>query len=123
MKKILIVDDDATSQQALTDKLTKSQFEVLAAVNGKDGLKMALKEKPDLILLDLVMPVMDGMTMLSKLREDKWGKTAKVIILSNLSDAEKVSAAVQKGTYDYLVKVDWKLEDIINKIKRQLEIE
>jgi len=122
MKKILIVEDDTTMQKLLTDKFTKSGFEVLSALNGKEGLKMALKEKPDMILLDLVMPVMDGMTMLSKLREDKWGKNARVIILSNLSDAEKVSEAIQKGTYDYLVKVDWRLEDIVKKISKQLGV-
>ena len=120
MKKILLIDDDPMTQKALREKLSKLQYRVYTAMDGKEGLKVAIKEKPDIILLDLVMPVMDGMTMLEKLRQNSWGKTANVIILSNLSDAEKVSEAVKRGAFDYLVKVDWKLEDVVKKIKDKI---
>ena len=116
-KTILVVEDEAVLLQALVNKLTKEKFHVLTAKNGADGLAMALAEKPDLIILDIIMPVMDGMTMLSKLREDSWGATAKVIILTNLGEAEKVSLAMSQGVHDFLIKADWKLEDVIKKIR------
>ena len=119
-KKILIVEDEPSLRKALMIKLVEEGFAVLEAVNGADGLAVALREHPDMILLDIVMPVMDGMTMLAKLRGDPWGKDAKVIVLTNLSDTEKVSAAMTKGTFDYLVKADWKLEDVVRKVRERL---
>ncbi|MDO8557836.1 MAG: response regulator [bacterium] len=119
-KTILIVEDDRSQLQALVDKLTQEGFATLEAKNGEEGLETALREHPDLILLDIVMPVMDGMTMLKKLREDTWGKDALVIILSNLSDPEKISQAVTQGTYGYLIKTDWKIEDVVAKVKELL---
>ncbi|MBI5221908.1 MAG: response regulator [Candidatus Magasanikbacteria bacterium] len=121
-KTILIVEDEVSLLNALRDKLTREGFVTLEAKNGEEGLEVALREHPDLILLDIIMPVMDGMTMLSKLRNDSWGKKVKVIILTNLSDTEKVSAAMAKGTFDYLVKADWKLEEVIVKIKERLGV-
>jgi len=113
-KKILIVEDEEAVSDILTDRLAKEGFETLTAKNGKEGLESALKEHPDLILLDIVMPVMDGMTMLGELREDEWGRTVSVIVLTNLSDDEKISEAVGQGIYDYLIKTDWKIEDVIS---------
>ena len=99
----------------------QSSFSTLEAKNGEEGLKVALREHPDLILLDIVMPKMDGMTMLRKLREDLWGKTAKVIILTNLSDNEKVAEALEQKSHEYLVKSDWRIEDVVAKVREQLE--
>lgn len=115
-KTILIVEDEVSMLNALRDKLTREDFFVLEAKNGKEGLEVALLEHPDLILLDVVMPIMDGMTMLKNLREDEWGKDAKVIILTNLSDV-----AVAHRSYDYLVKSDWKIEDVVAKVHERLE--
>lgn len=81
---------------------------------------VALLWHPDLILLDIVMPKMDGMTMLAQLREDEWGKTARVITLTNLSDTEKVAEAIEHGSYEYLVKSDWKIEDVVAKVREKL---
>lgn len=121
MKKILlIVDDEAVVRKALSSQFEHEQVEVLTANDGVEGLKTALDKHPDLILLDLVMPKMDGMTMLVKLREDDWGKNAKVIILTNLSEAEKVAEAVGRGTYEYLVKVDWNINDVAKKVRDKL---
>jgi len=122
MKKILIIDDESIVKKSLSSQFDKSLVKVLVASDGAEGLKTALKERPDLILLDLIMPKMDGMTMLAKLRQNSWGKTAKVIILSNLSDAERVAQAVEKGTYEYLVKVDWNVMDVVKKCKKILGI-
>lgn len=120
-KTILIVEDEISLRDILCKKLTREGFMILEANNGKEGLEVALREHPDLILLDIMMPVMDGMTMLKKLSEDEWGKDVKVIMLTNLSDAEKVAEAMAHGSYDYLVKSNWRLEDIVATVKKKLE--
>ncbi len=120
-KIILIVEDEASLLNVLSDKLRSKDFLVLEAKNGKEGLETALREHPDLILLDIVMPVMDGMTMFKKLREDAWGKSVEVIMLTNSSDAENVAGAIEQGSYDYFIKSDWKLEDVVAKVKEKLE--
>ncbi|OGI26051.1 MAG: hypothetical protein A3J76_05605 [Candidatus Moranbacteria bacterium RBG_13_45_13] len=121
-KTILIVEDEISMLNALRDKFTREGFEVLEAKNGEEGLEIALRDHPDLILLDIVMPKMDGMTMLKRIRADAWGKDVKVIILTNLSDNEKTAAALAQGSYDYLVKSDWKIEDVVAKVKERLGV-
>lgn len=120
MKKLLIIDDENIVKKSLSSQFDRKLVKVFTASDGAEGLKIAKKEHPDLILLDLIMPKMDGMTALTKLRQDKWGKNAKVIILSNLSDAENVAKAVEKGTYEYLVKVDWNVMDVVKQCKKVL---
>lgn len=121
-KKILIVEDEQDMRQALVDELTREGFQTLEAKNGREGLESALKEHPDLILLDIVMPVMDGMTMMKKLRESENGKDIPVIMLTNLSDIEKVSNALEFEIYDYLVKSNWKIEDVTDRVRKKLGI-
>ena len=122
-KKILIVEDEAPLRNAVSDILSFEGFEVFQATNGQEGLDIALKEHPDLILLDLMMPVMDGLTMLEKLRQDAtFGKGAAVILLTNINDPEKVAMATEAGSYDFLVKSDWNIEDVVKKIKGRLGI-
>lgn len=119
-KKILIVEDEKSLREALSTRLSAEKFQILEAVNGEEGLAMALREHPDLILLDLMMPVMDGVAMAKSLKKDEWGKTVKIIILTNLSDNFKVQEALKEGVYDYLIKTDWKLEDIVKKVKEKI---
>lgn len=121
-KKILVIEDEAPLSDVLIDKLTSERFSVSGAKNGEEGLELALKEHPDLILLDIIMPVMDGMTMLYELRKDPWGNSVPVILLTNLSDAERVAEALRLKVYDFLVKSDWKLEDLVTKVKEKLGI-
>src|SRR3989338_8237730 len=117
-KKVLIVEDETPLRNAVGDILSFEGFTVFQARNGQEGLDIALKEHPDLILLDLMMPVMDGLTMLGKLRQDPdWGKDASVILLTNINDPEKIAQATEAGTYDFLVKSDWNIEDVVKKIK------
>lgn len=118
--KILIVEDELPLLKVLTDKFTAEGFTVIQAKDGSEGLAVALKEHPDLILLDIIMPVMDGMTMLKKLREDNWGQNAPVVMLTNLSDSKNVSDAIARGIGDFLVKSDWTLEDLLTKVKSRL---
>lgn len=117
---ILIIEDEIDLRQLLRKKLTDENFNILEADNGEMGFKMAISQHPDIILLDIVMPIMDGLAMLKELRQDEWGKNAMVIILSNLSEAEKVDAGLEKSVYDYLVKSDWEPDDIVNLIKQKL---
>lgn len=120
-KKILIVEDEAPLRNAVTDILSFEGFTVFQAKNGQEGLDIALREHPDLILLDLMMPVMDGLTMLEKLRADaEYGKNAAVILLTNINDPEKVAQATEAGSYDFLVKSDWNIEDVVKKLKGRL---
>jgi DNA-binding response OmpR family regulator len=124
-KKILIVEvveDDKPLLSVLTERFNAEGFKVISAITGEEGLDLALKNKPDLILLDIVMPKMDGITMLKKLRQDPWGKKAKVILLTNLSADENITKAVTElePTY-YLIKTDWKMDDIVERVKKTLE--
>jgi len=121
MKKILVVEDEKNLAKILEVKLEKEGYKVFVAQNGQEGFDQALLHHPDLILLDIIMPVMDGMTMLRQLREDDWGKKVPVILLTNLNDSESIAEASKKGVYDYLVKADWKLEDIVEIIDKKLK--
>ena len=119
-KTILIVEDEISLRRALEDKFSKEGFDVLTAQDGEEGLDIAIRKQPDMILLDIIMPKMDGLTMLSKLHEDAWGKMAKVIMLTNLSDAESVGDSLTHGAYGYLVKTNWTLEEIVAKVEMRL---
>ena len=106
--------------EVLKNKFTLEKFEVLQASDGKIGLEQALSNLPDIILLEIVMPIMDGMSMLAKLREDAWGKNASVILLTNLSDESKVAEGMEHGVFDYLVKADWNIDDVVKKVRAKL---
>ena len=117
---ILIVEDEIDLRELLEKKLKIEGFNVLEAENGKVGLETALSQHPDVILLDIIMPVMDGISMLKELRQDAWGKNVVVIILSNLSEVERINAGLEKNVYDYLVKSDWEPDDIADLINKKL---
>lgn len=121
--KILLVEDEEIIRKAYADELRGEGFSLLIASNGRDGLELALREKPDLILLDILMPIMDGLTMMDKLREkDLYGKNVPIILLTNLSASEeKIMRAVTKNEPAYyLVKSDWDLSQVVEKIKERL---
>jgi CheY-like chemotaxis protein len=118
---ILIVEDEAPTMLALSEKLDHEGYNVLKAVDGKEGLEMALDKHPNLILADLKLPEMDGMEMIRRIRMDGWGKDSKIIILSNISDVAKIEEAMVHGTYQYIVKGDSSMNDIIEKIRTYLE--
>ncbi len=117
-KNILIVEDEVTLLDAISNKLVQEGFKTIKAKNGQEGLGIALKEHPDLIIIDILMPIMDGMTMMTKVREDSWGKAVPIIILTNLSADENIIKGVVKDEPLYfLVKSEWSLKDIVEKIK------
>jgi DNA-binding response OmpR family regulator len=121
MKKVLIIEDDIILSATLADNINHKGFETLHARDGEEGLDMALIIKPDLILLDILLPKMDGLTMLRKLRKDPWGKDVPVIILSNLNMPKNGVAGIGGDVSEYLVKVDWKIEDVMTKIENVIK--
>ncbi|OGH24927.1 MAG: hypothetical protein A3B47_02355 [Candidatus Levybacteria bacterium RIFCSPLOWO2_01_FULL_39_24] len=121
-KTLLLIEDDKILLNMYQKLLVNHGYDVHTAMDGEEGLKKSLAEHPDLILLDIRMPKMDGMTMLKLLRQDPWGKDAKVIILTNLDPLGTILQGVVKDnpTY-YLIKASTKFEDVLEKIREILE--
>ena len=116
-KRVLVVEDEVALREALRIKLEASGFEVMVAENGRMGAEIALEQRPDLILLDLVMPEVDGLEMLKRIRLDVWGEKAEVIILTNVSDSEKVGECLALNALNYFVKSDSSLDKLVDKVK------
>jgi len=121
-KTILLIEDEMPTLEILYDRFTKEGFKVLKARDGENGLELALKEHPDLILLDIILPKVDGIEIIRKLRADNWGKDALVIVLTNLSDIRTAADALENGVYSFIVKSSWKLEDLVEKVKEKLKL-
>jgi len=115
---ILIVDDDSVILGALTDKFISEGYDVSKATNGQEGLDFCINKTPDLVLLDIIMPIMDGLTMVDRLRDENI--KIPVILLTNLSDTEKLSQALQSGSHDYLIKSQYTLSEIVTKVKEKI---
>ena len=116
----LLVEHDTELREALTTALPYEKFSVLSADNGATGLGMALEKHPDIILLDVIMPHMDGLTVLQKLREDSWGKEVPVIVMTVLDDLEKIAAVVTAGGDEYVIKSEITLGSLVAKVKDRL---
>ena len=120
-KKILVVEDNENIRSLYEMKLQFSGFEVEVAKDGKDGLKKAKKFKPDLILLDLLMPEMNGDRMLEKLRSEDWGEHVKVVVLTNVSRAEATINLRNLGVHSYLVKANYTPSQVLNVVEEALK--
>lgn len=122
-KKILIIEDDAILISVLADNLSREGFDILKAHTGRDGFSSAMINKPDLILLDIFLPDVDGFVILKKLRENEWGKHIPVIILTNSNSLNDISKFLESkdGFQEYLVKSDWKIEDVVERVKERLK--
>ena len=119
--KILVVEDEEILLTALSEELKQEGFEVVGAKDGVEGVEKAASEKPDLVLLDLVMPRLDGIGALKQMKEQDSTKEIPVVILTNLSDYDKISDALSLGAMDYLVKANYRLEELVSKIRTVLE--
>jgi DNA-binding response OmpR family regulator len=116
---MLIAEDEPAMLTALTDKFKQEGCIVTPAENGEIALDLAEKEKPDIILLDILMPKMNGMEVLSRIRKgSEWGKKVPIIILTNLEANDKIMSSVAENEPSYyLVKSDWKLYDVVEKVR------
>lgn len=119
-KRILIVDDETELAYAIQIRLKQAGYEVLTAYDGFEGLEKARKENPDLILLDILMPGMDGYQMLRKLKENNQTKSIPVIMLTAKSQLEDVTQATNLGVEDYIVK-PFDYLAMLGKIKKALK--
>lgn len=119
-KKIALIEDDKMQSEALCGALKDAGFEVLQIFSGKEGLRMVLQQHPDLILLDLILPELDGVSFIKELHKDEWGKNVPIILLTNLEDAEMVSQCLEQGVHSYLIKASWKLEDVVKKVQEKV---
>ena len=122
MKKILLVEDDPFLIDIYSTKLEEAGFNVSIAKEGSQVLEMAKKNKPDLILLDIVLPNVDGWQILKQIKEEPSSKQAKIIILSNLSQKEEVEKGMRLGADRYLIKSDYTPSQVLEEIKKLLEI-
>lgn len=121
-KRILLIEDEDALRQTMTEYLVDEKFEVVEAMDGQIGLEMAKEKAPDLILLDIILPKMDGFTVLAEIKKDEKTKRIPVILLTNLESMESIQEAFEKGAVAYLIKSDFKLEDIVKKIKEILKM-
>ena len=118
--KILIVDDEPNIVQTLQDRLEMNDFDVVTANNGQEGLQQALQERPDVILLDVIMPVMDGLEMLEALRNEPDCQDISVIMLTARSQTQDIARANACGIEDYIVK-PFDLSELLEKIESVVE--
>jgi len=120
-KKILIIEDDKFLRELIARKLTDEGFDIVEAVDGEDGIKKLSETKPDLVLLDLILPSIDGFEVLSRVKADESVAPIPIIILSNLGQKEEVEKGLNLGAVDYLIKAHFTPGEIIEKIKNILK--
>ncbi len=120
-KKVLIVEDEETTYKALMTTLQGGGFAVLHTMTGGKALDLAAQEKPDLILLDLVLPGFSGLDVLANLKNNPNTHDIPVLILSQLSDQDSISRGITLGAMGYLVKSEYQLDDIVKKVKEILK--
>ena len=116
-KKILIVEDETALLYALQSQLATEGFKTIAVDDGEKALAILEKDTPDLIVLDIILPKIDGWTLLEKIKGDKNSANIPVIIISNLSDESSRTRGVKLGAKDYLAKIDYSVEGLVKKIK------
>ncbi len=120
-KTILIIEDDKFLRELIVQKLLREGYNVPEAIDGEEGIKKIKEEKPDLVLLDLILPGIDGFEVLSQMKADSGLSSIPVIILSNLGQREDVEKGLKMGAVDYLIKAHFTPGEIIEKIKAILK--
>ena len=121
MKHILFIEDESALQKTLGEVLRENGYEVISALDGESGLKLAKTKKPDLILLDLILPKLSGFEVLKQLKKDEETKDIPVIVLTNLEGVGDVEKAMELGATTYLVKANYSLKEVVDKVKTALE--
>ena len=120
-KTILFIEDESALQKTFGEILKQEGCEMIPALDGEIGLRLAKDKKPDLILLDLILPKVHGFEVFKKLKEDKDTRDIPVIVLTNLEGLGDVDKAIELGATAYLVKAQYSLEEVVEKIKKALE--
>jgi len=120
-KKILIVEDESPLLSSLKDRFESEGFDVLTASDGMTGLQITKKEKPDLVLIDILLPKLNGISMAKEINKLKLG--THMMFLTNLSDSKHISEALTTDVTDYLVKSDWNINDLVVRVKQKLGLE
>jgi two-component system response regulator MprA len=121
-KKVLVVDDEAALRRALVGTLKGEEgFEIFEAADGEEAFLSIQKNHPDLVLLDIMMPKMDGLTVIKKLRAENILGSTKIMFLTNSSELSQIATAMSSGAFDYLVKADWDMKDVVAKVKEKLK--
>jgi DNA-binding response OmpR family regulator len=118
--KVLLVEDDKMIIDMYTLKFTQEGYDVTQAENGKDGLELAKKNNPDIILLDIILPQMDGFTVLKELRANESTKKTPVVLLTNLGQDGDVKKGLELGANDYLIKANFTPSQVVDKVKSVL---
>ena len=119
--KILLIEDDADQILMYQTKFEKDGYEFISANNGTKGLELAKKEKPDIILLDIVMDEMDGIEVLKRIRTDKETSDLKVILLTNLVVKEKIDEGKKFGALDYIIKSQVEPSNLVKRVRKFLK--
>lgn len=120
MKKILFIEDESALQKTFGDLLTQEGYQVTSALDGEVGLRLAREKQPDLVLLDLILPRMDGFGVLKELKQDPNTQDIPVIVLTNLEQMEDIQKVLALGATTYLVKANYNLEEVLTKIKETI---
>ena len=120
MKKILFIEDESALQKTVGEILTQEGYEVISALDGEIGLKLAKKNKPDLIILDLILPKVPGFEVLKNIKAESDIKDVPVIVLTNVEGIEEIDKAIKLGAISYLVKAQYSLKELVEKIKKTL---
>jgi len=120
VSKILVVDEEKDLRDALRIKLESAGYQVIEAIDGEDGYAKAELHKPDLILLDITMPKMDGQQVLNLIRQTPWGLRIHILILTNADDPHNIAQSAILHSDDYIIKSQTSLEDILEKVKQHL---
>lgn len=121
-KKILLVEDEEMLANMYQVKFQNDGFQLIKASNGEEGLTLAEKEKPDMILLDVIMPKMDGFTVLKRLKENDSTKNIPVLLLTNLGQDEDVKKGNELGAIGYLVKANITPSEVVAKVKETMKL-
>jgi len=118
---ILIVEDDKFLRELISKKLISEEFKIEEAIDGEEGLKKLQEMKPDIILLDLILPGLDGFEVLERIKDNPATGSIPVLILSNLGQKDEIEKGLKLGAVDFLVKAHFTPEEIVQKIKQVLE--
>ncbi|NQU82661.1 MAG: response regulator, partial [Parcubacteria group bacterium] len=122
MSKVLVIEDDKFLRELIVRKLSgEKELDIVDAADGETGLKVFEKEKPNLVLLDLILPGIDGFEVLSQIKQNPALSSIPVIILSNLGQKTDIDKGIKLGAIDYMVKAHFTPNEIVNKVKQVLE--